>query len=186
MNKADLSLYGIVRELEDIDEKIAEQGGEINEGDEALLDLVQKALTDKVDGVVGFVKYQENFISQIEQRIAELTNLKNARKKNLDRFNDYVIQCMTKMGVEKLRGEFDEVILPKKRDIVCIDDPSALPIEFVNIKEKIEHKPDKKKIMDAFKSGKDVTGAYLGQGDQSIKYKAGQVSLPDRKEKKGE
>lgn len=166
-----VSLYGITETLKGLEKAIAEAGGEVTEETEAMLEQISVELSQKTDGVVGWVQSQEDFVEAIEKRIGELVDLKAKTKKSLENFNNYVLTCMDRMGVTKIEGDFSVVNIPKPRSVVEIIDENSLPLDYIKTETKKITKVDKKAIGDSLKKEIEVPGAKLSMGTRKPKFK---------------
>lgn len=155
----DKSLFEIERSFSDLI-----NSAETIESEQEILSL---ALRDKVDAVVFFRQQQESMIELIEARVKELTDRVSQIESRIQRFDDYVLNCMEINNREAFEGELYKISKRKPSKIVDIYDENLIPIEFVKIPEP---KPMimKKEISEKLKMGEIIEGARLVDGKKSI------------------
>lgn len=167
----EISLYQISQKFIDLENKLIESGGEIDEEKELILKEITELLQTKVDGCVGFVQRQNDVLSAIDGRIDYLNGIKAARKKALERFSGYVVSCMDHMKVVKLEGELSKITIRKPAKVVMITNEDDLPIDCLNIQTITTKKPDKKLIKQKLEAGEEIPGAKIIEGARNPIFK---------------
>ena len=69
-----------------------------------------------------------------------------------------MLTSMTRNGEKKIETAVADISI-RKSERCIVEDESALPDKFVNVKT--TYTPDKKRIKDAIKAGEEVPGAYI-------------------------
>lgn len=171
-DEKDVTLWGITSELRAIEQALINNGGEIDEEKEQLMERLNQVLSTKVDGVVNFVRSQEDFVESIDKRIEELKKLKTKILNGMKRFDSYVLNCMDSQGVVKLEGQFDQIMIRKPAQVLEIVNEDDIPLEFLSVETKEIRKIDTAKIKELLKKGETVPGATLVFGKRSPTYKS--------------
>lgn len=130
MTKNDLSLYGITEELNALEEILMDEGGEITEASEELVEQANQLIESKVDGVVGFIKKQNDLIAIAKERKKEMDAFIKKKNNQIQRFNDYVKMCLEKSGKKEFTGTLNVIKLRKPSKILEIVDEALVPFEF--------------------------------------------------------
>ena len=168
------TLYGLTQELVELENSLMESGGEISVDQEAIMVRLGEALTAKTDNIVGFVKKQEDTIQAFANRIDELKTAQNKYLKGLDKFNEYVINCMKQRGVTEIKGQLTTIKMRKPTKIVEILNADNIPQEFIKTTTKTTTSVDKTKVKNALKNGEEISGAQLSDGKISVKFQDGE------------
>lgn len=136
---------------------------------DCLQDTLESLSGEFEDKALNIIKYTNHLDSDIAAVDAEIKRLQE-RKKSLtnkkDSFRDYIRVNMERCGLTKISSPIFNATLGKGIDSVVIDDINILPDEFVSIQTEI--KPDKKAILSAIKSGKEIAGARIEQGKSRL------------------
>jgi len=164
-----LSLFGITEEMRAMNDLLEIDGGEIEDAHEELIEYVEKLLTTKADGIIGFIGYLESEIVRAKTRQSEIGEFISRAENKIESIKKYSMSCMERLDVAEINGEFDRLVIPKPRKIVFIEDKNKLPPHLLRIKQVIE--PDKKAIKKELESGKEITGARLAEGKKSLAVK---------------
>lgn len=162
----DLSLYGITTELDAFGELLEMDEGEITEETEALLQSIEHTLATKTDGVVGYIQKEEDLAKLATEKIKALQDFKKAKQNKVQRFKDYVKECLARTNRDKFIGTLNSIKLRKPSQVVIINDEDAIDPQYL-ITETITT-IDKKKVKDDLKRGVLVKGAELIDGKVSI------------------
>lgn len=141
------------------------------------LDLDSDTLSDTLEAIngefndkaIGILKFTENMNSDIESIDSEIKRLQ-ARKKAIEnrkaRLRDYLLHNMEASGITKIECPFFTASVRKGVESVEITDLDSLPDEYVSVK--VETKPDKSAIKRELKAGKEIQGATLKRGNNTI------------------
>lgn len=141
------------------------------------LDLDSDTLSDTLEAIngefndkaIGILKFTENMNSDIESIDSEIKRLQ-ARKKAIEnrkaRLRDYLLHNMEASGITKIECPFFTASVRKGVESVEITDLDSLPDDYVLVK--VETKPDKTAIKRELKAGKEIPGATLKRGNNTI------------------
>lgn len=166
------TLYQISAEMGRAIEEITDNEGELTPELEAKIAQVQNDMIHKTDSIVAWVNYNNDLKEIAKKRIEELQDIISRIDKRLEKFDQYVDSCLSKLGANKIEGKMFTIAKRKPSMVVNVFDESLLPMEFINIPEP---KPtvSKTAIAKALKEGKEVPGARLEESKKiSISYKA--------------
>lgn len=155
-------LVGQYKELQDMDDMDPQAIADTLEG-------VTGDIQEKAQAIVAVRAGMESDISAIDTEIARLQDRKKAIKNRDDSVRNYLKTNMEAAGITNIKCSLFSITLAKGRDVVVIDSEEDLPDEYVSVKTTVA--PDKKKILDDLKAGKDVAGARLGKTDTSLRIK---------------
>ena len=152
------SLFDYVNEFAAFVDRLEKDG----ESEELLEDLTKFDLerAEKLDGCAFYIKEYipgeiQAFKNIINHARAKIEVLERAKKRFV---NDYLDYAMTAMKIEKHKGAYS-INKRKSESVEVTCRPEELPEEYREMR--VEYKPDKKKIKEALKGGKDVPGAKL-------------------------
>lgn len=162
---ANTSIYDINKAFQSIVDMVAD--GELTQEDfqQALAELEQSKV-EKCGNAICYLNMLKHGIEDMkaeEKRIATMRKALESRAKNLENAFAYVLKNMgdkeviTKYGVMKVR---------KNPPSVVIDDLSKVPTKFQH--QKIEVTLDKVAIKNAIKSGEEVAGCHIEQGEKLV------------------
>ena len=126
---------------------------------------------DRIEFVFRQLERREGALAgEIEAVKAELGALQRrltARENNIARLKEYVVRCMERAGVNELEGDTVKFRLQPGRPAVEIIDEDAIPTEYRKPPEPTA--PLKALIGAALKAGRDVPGARLREGGNTLR-----------------
>lgn len=140
--------------------------------DEAVRDTLEAVQMEFNDKAVAIVKVAESLDADTSAIDAEIERLKARKQVIVNRkqqLRDYLLYNMEAAGIKKIDCPLFTVTLRQGVESVEIIDQSQIPNEYVAVE--VVEKPDKAAIKAAIKSGKEVTGAILKRGANSIQIK---------------
>ena len=140
--------------------------------DEAVRDTLEAVQMEFNDKAVAIVKVAESLDADTSAIDAEIERLKARKQVIVNRkqqLRDYLLYNMEAAGIKKIDCPLFTVTLRQGMESVEIIDQSQIPNEYVTVE--VVEKPDKAAIKAAIKSGKEVTGAILKRGANSIQIK---------------
>lgn len=129
------------------------------------LNAIECEFNDKAANVGAYILGLKSFIEQVE---AEQDRLSDIHQKMVNRFESlkaYLKHEMEAMGISKIESNaapFVKIGIKKNPPKVVMDDPKAIPEEYVS--EQMSFVYDKAGIKKALQSGADVPGAHLEAG----------------------
>lgn len=155
-----LPLYQINKDFQNcIEQAIDIDTGEVKDKELVeVLNNIKLALVEKAENIVYVIKQMDNRVDAIDKEIERLKKLKDIAVNTHESLKKYLANNLPKG--EKLETDLMKISW-RNSESVEITDISKLPHEY--IKTKIEESPDKNKIKEAIKSGKEVSGAILKQ-----------------------
>lgn len=101
--------------------------------------------------------------SMLDEEIVRLQALRHRRAMAAARLREYLKVEMEHMGIKRIECPLFTIALRANPGSVEIFDARQLPLDYWRTPPVPEPTPDKKKIADDLKSGKDVPGARLEQ-----------------------
>jgi hypothetical protein len=152
-----MNIYQIEQEYLVLSNDIIEAGGEITPELETALAINKEQLQNKGINYGFVIKSLENDISTIEEEIKRLNALKSSRTKTTELLKSTIKQAMQLYGIEEIKTPTLKINF-RKSESVEIDD-TILNENYFN--HKVVSTPDKTRIKEAIKSGKNITGAVL-------------------------
>ncbi len=108
-------------------------------------------------------------ISVIDDEVGRLKARKTSLVNTQQRIKDYLLNSMQVVNKKTIKNATHTITIRKGMKSVKVENTTVLGDEFVVVKSSIV--PDKKAIMDAFKAGKEVTGAKVIIGNDTISIK---------------
>lgn len=140
--------------------------------DEAVRDTLEAVQMEFNDKAVAIVKVAESLDADTSAIDAEIERLKARKQVIVNRkqqLRDYLLYNMEAARIKKIDCPLFTVTLRQGVESVEIIDQSQIPNEYVTVE--VVEKPDKAAIKAAIKSGKEVAGAILKRGANSIQIK---------------
>ena len=165
-NNNDLSLYNITEELSAFGELLEMDQGEITEESEVLLQSIEHTLATKTDGVVGYIQKEEDLAKLADERIKQLQDFKKSKKNKVQRFKEYVKECLARTNREKFEGTLNSIKLRKPTKIVKIINEDDVDPYYLISETVITI--DIAKMKEDFKRGALVKGAEYVDGKAKI------------------
>lgn len=150
------TLFKINQEIESILHQIDEMDGEVTEEIANQLSIKESELASKAMSYLGVIKSQESFISQIDDEIKRLTQLKKHRNNLIDRLKSNLLTAV------ELFGDFEvgtHQFKTRKSTILEVDDVNLLPNEYKTTK--VVESANKAEIKKVMKYGEEVVGCRL-------------------------
>lgn len=140
---------------------------EDKEAIENTLEAIEMNFDSKVENIVKLIKSFKNDQMIIENEIERLSKRKNSVKNKINSVKSYLINCMNAADKKKIsRPLFSVSVVPPKKRVV-IEDESKIDNMYMKVNTTVS--PDKLALMRDLKMGKDVPGASLVDGENSIK-----------------
>lgn len=131
-------------------------------------DTQSRALFEqKAIGCVAYAKEEAGTISAAEAMLKDMAAKIEARKKRLERFKDYMADCMKATGILEIKHEtglFGARLYLGRDESVELDDGATFAPELCN--DPKPPAPSKSKIKAAIKAGQPVAGARIVRKDR--------------------
>lgn len=120
------------------------------------LDLIEGEYTEKVENYAIFIKQLQSDADALKEEIDRLTARYKTLNNNIDRLKTNLMESMIASGKDKVKTLLFNVSV-RGYESVVVDDPTAIPEEFLKYSEPTVNKVELKK---ALKNG-EVNGAHL-------------------------
>lgn len=129
---------------------------------------------EKAEGYVQVIRNIELDIASDDGQIEYLEKLletakkgKTSKENKIKRMKNDLLKAMNDTGHTKFRTKLFSFWTQKTTPSVVIEEGATIPMDFLTIPEP---KPDKKKIADALKGGKELPFAHMEQGE-TVRFK---------------
>lgn len=140
-------------------------------------DLDEQTIRDTLEGAAGeleekavnvamFVRNLEAAAEQIKQARQQMDVRCKAIEAKAESIKHYLKDNMQRSGITKIESPYFALTLKKNPPSVVIDDPAAIPADYMVTPPAPPPAPDKKMIAQAIKDGFEVAGARLVQGER--------------------
>lgn len=160
-----LSLYQIKNgfmELNNADDISDEDKAKINE-------QLSIALKNKSSDIIWYHFQNKDLIEQVDNEIKRLQAFKKFLLNRDERYNNYVLQNMQELGIEKIETKGGSVQVAKSPLSVEITDENKIPTDFLKIE--MVQKVDKNKIKEEFKkTGEVLDGVKYNTNNTYLKF----------------
>ena len=147
------NLYEIstnIRELNDL------AGRELTEEQQIQFEEIKQILLSKIskkaDSIVHVINKNKNDINSIKEEIKRLKDLQNSLEKKNQSLNDFLVFGLENSGLNEIDLPTMKIKLGKLPDLLIIDDAESVKEEFMKQPQPQEPKPDKKALLDSYKS----------------------------------
>lgn len=163
-----MKLYEISQQFAEL-EKLAEDDASMIEAVSDTMELIAADFEEKAQAVVLVAKNMEADITAIDAELKRLTDKKKAIINRTDWLRNYLRNNMESTGISVIECPLFKITLSKPTRQVSVDDESALPDDYVNVKTVLS--PDKRKILADLKAGIEIQGASLVDGTSRLTIK---------------
>ncbi len=119
-------------------------------------DVEEKALS-----VAAYYKNLQKEIIAMKEYEKEMRVRRKHLENNADRLKEYLKSNMERCNLTKIKGLEFTLSIRKNPSMVIVDDPYALPQNYI---ARIDVHPDKNKIKFALQQGEKICGAHLEDG----------------------
>jgi hypothetical protein len=161
----EMSLFKIENEIKNLLDDLASEGEDVN----AVLVKLSDALAEKTDQVVHYRESLKNYQYLLIEKINELKNRSDFIDNKIEKFDEYVLNCMSIREKEEFNGSFCKIKKRKPSQSVEIYDEKLIPIEFIKIPE-VKPTIMKAELSKILKQGEIVEGARLVDGKVSLMF----------------
>lgn len=150
------TIFEIGAEYQNLIDLISQNNGEISDDLHEAYINTRDELNNKAKAYIYVIRNKENLISNIDEEIERLRNLKKQTEGEIDRIKNYLSLAVDhfgnfETGLHKISNRISKS--------VEVTDYNQLPKEY--LKEKIEINPDKTAIKKALEQGEIISGALL-------------------------
>jgi hypothetical protein len=152
-----MNLYDVMRIESQIEASVDPETGEIDE--ELLQDLIhaQTRSIEKVEQLCKYVKHLENFIGNAKEEKARINDLQKKAENRIESIKGYMLPYIKEIYDGRFHAGTFKISTLKSHAIEL--DEGFNNSEYMVIKQ--ETRPDKIKITNDIKDGKEVPGAKL-------------------------
>ena len=151
-----MNLYNIQKEYLQLAEQLAE--GEVTEELEQQLAINQEQLQHKGANYAYVIKQLEDDNLLLDKEIKRLTALKKSRTNAISRMKEAIKGAMMMYDITEIKTPTIKISF-RKSEAVEIEDERLINPDYLNVVT--TSTPDKVKIKEALKEGKEVIGAQL-------------------------
>jgi len=163
------NLYEITNGLARTIDIIMENGGEVTDETERLLDEGQASLKAKGIGIVHYYLNLDGDVDTIDKEMARLQMLKKGKVARSDWAKGYLKDNMERTRTTKIEAPTFTLTIAKNPPSVEVYNEEEIPEEYVEIRSTTY--VDKKTILRDLKAGKEVSGARLVTGKTNLRVK---------------
>ena len=158
-----MKLYELREEyLDIIDELESSDSPEIEEGLHDRLAKISEAIEVKADNIARMIANYNADAEAYKAEAQRLTDRRRTAERRAESLKGYLFGELKSIGVDKVKGELFTVGIQKSPPSAKPINPSLIPEDYW-----IEQEPklDTSKLRDDLKSGKEIPGAELHQGE---------------------
>lgn len=130
------------------------------------LEGISAPLEEKATNVACFIRNLEASAESIRQAEKEMAERRKAIEAKAEQIKRYLFDNMKRCGMSKIDSPYFALTIKKNPPSVVIDDPAAIPADYMVTPTPPPPAPDKKLIAQAIKDGYTVAGAHLEQGER--------------------
>ncbi|WP_449567058.1 siphovirus Gp157 family protein [Lelliottia nimipressuralis] len=123
-------------------------------------------LSDKFDGMMALVRNLEGQAKTVSEEVARLAERKKSFEGQAKHLKGYILQCMQAASLKTFKTERNTLTVRKGSISVVFDNLDEIPTEYGDVMTNFT--PDRKKIKEAIDAGKEVKGAHLETGAESL------------------
>lgn len=166
---SNLSLYQITNKFAEIMDKA--ESGELTEEEYNQLgtELAQE-LQSKSSNIIGYIKNSEYLLDSIKAEKKRLDDMEKLGNRKLDRFKQYVLENMEKLGIKEIPTELGKMSVARNPMSVEIDNEDEVPEQFKQVV--VTTKVDKTAIKNHFKeTGEVIAGVTIVDDKVSLRIK---------------
>ncbi|CEK35429.1 bacteriophage resistance protein,Siphovirus Gp157 [[Clostridium] sordellii] len=159
-----IPLYELVTDLIDLTE---EGEMELNEDvKQEVIKLLEIEIKNKSKNIIGVIKNHEATIKAMKDEEKRIAKNRKIKENSLERFKEYVRECLERAGKKKVETDIGVISLRKKQASLIIEDEELIPEEYKVRKELVSI--DKNSIKDFIKKGNTVNGCKLSDESYSL------------------
>lgn len=123
-------------------------------------------LGGKFDGIMALVRNLEGQAKTLVDEVARLSDRKKSFDSQARHLKNYILQCMQAASLKTFKTERNTLTVRKGSLSVVFDNIDEIPTEYGDVMTSFT--PDRKKIKEAIEAGKEVKGAHLETGAESL------------------
>lgn len=157
-----MNLYDLTEQYQDLLE-LAQEGGE-GVDYEAMLDGMEGAISDKLDGYCKIIKTLEAEIDALKAEATRIMQRQTALNNQVVRLKDAMKIGMLRLNLDKHKSMLFTVSITKPRQRVEVTNIDAVPTEMIRVKKEV----DKTAVMEQLKAGNKIHGVELVYGESGL------------------
>ena len=162
-------LYEMTKDMMEL-KKLAQTDPDMEIAVADTMEGIQASFEEKAKAIATIFLNMEPDIQGVDMEIKRLQQRKKAHVNQRARLIEYLRTNMEAAGINKIECPLFIITCAEGREKVIVDEIEDIPDDYVNMPI-VEAQPDKKKIMDAHKSGESVPGTHVERGQSSIRIK---------------
>lgn len=130
------------------------------------IDALELSRDEKLDNVASWIESNKAKIDWLDSKLKQLREVKQHLKNQNDRLNSYLTDAIDDAGVKSIQTK-NHILKPRNyKDSTIVEKVDDLPIDYVTREEVI--KPNKKKIYEDLKKGKEIPSAHLKPNRKTV------------------
>ena len=165
-----MTLYALTAEMQSVENKLIENGGELTPEIEEALGATEVALKNKADGIVKVIRRFETNEDAIDAEIKRLTALKKTCTNARTRLKEYVRGCMMYHNIESIECPLGRFSL-RNTPVVELDEDFMDQFQAVKAKYctelpdyvEVDFMVSRTAIKEHLAAGETVNGAAMGK-----------------------
>ena len=123
------------------------------------LESLQLTRDDKLDSVANWIESNKAKIDWLDGKLKQLREVKQHLTNQNKRLNEYLTNAIDDAGIKSLQTK-NHILRPRNfKESTIVEKTEYLPSEYVTRKEVVQ--PNKKKIYEDLRKGKEIPGAHL-------------------------
>lgn len=164
-----LTLYNITNKFVDLMNKAQE--GELTEEEyNELGEELAKELQNKSSNIIGYIQNSKSLLDAMKAEETRLSDMRKAGENKLDKFMQYVKECMERLDLKEISTELGSLKINKNPMSVEIENEEEVPEEFKTIVQTT--KINKTAIKNHFKeTGEIIAGVKIIDDKTTLKIK---------------
>lgn len=130
------------------------------------LESLELPRNEKLDNVATWIEENQAKLQWIKDKKRQLSDVETPLKNQTERLQEFLTKAIDDSGQKEIQTE-NHILKPRNyKDSVIVEATKDLPIDYVVRTETI--RPDKKKIYDDLKAGKEIKGAHLKKNRRTV------------------
>lgn len=155
------SLIDLVDESCDIVNRLVHTDGEITPEIEQALEINEKEIATKVDSYVFIERQLENQAVFFKNQANAMERLSKTMTFAREKIRERLRFILSLTATEEIRGQIYKYVLTDSPEALNVDESKLPPQYLITV---TTHKPDKDKIREDLKAGKEIAGCTLTRG----------------------
>jgi hypothetical protein len=160
-----MKLYEITEQYKSVMD-LAENGDVSNQVIADTLESIEGEITAKAENILAMMTNAKAAVPAIDEQIKRLQDIKRQIESRENWFKEYILVNMQKADINKIECPLFKITRRKGSQAVEITNDDLIPDEYINTKVVVS--ADKRRILKDLKEGKEIEGATLTIGKESI------------------